>query len=105
MERRIDYSCTYLNFGMINLQRKVVARSSCRTTMGEGHSVDEGSAVDQGQQVFEWDDQWSQLCSSADFGELDDWTLQSVNQGLFSSLFSGVDGEDVSLSTWPIPSM
>jgi hypothetical protein len=89
-------------FGMINLQRRIVARSTGRTTMGEGHSADGDSAVDQGQQSLEWDNQWSQLGSSADFGELDDWTLQSVNQGLFSSLFSGVDGEDASHSIWPI---
>jgi hypothetical protein len=89
-------------FGTINLQRKSVAGIP-EAEQGEVYTAVGDLAVYQHQQMFpEWDNQWSLLGSSADIGELDDWTLQSINQSLFSGLFDDVQVQD---ATGPSPSM
>jgi hypothetical protein len=81
-------------FGTINLQRKSIAGIP-PAEQGEGYTAVGDLASYQAQQMFpEWDNQWSLPGSSADIGELDDWTLQSINQGLFSGLFDDVEVQD-----------
>ena len=74
------------------------------------------SAVEQIQQPLSWDDSWSQqphlsdvdaglYCDNAQlpqiFDSADDWTLQSINDSLFSSLFSGLDDQDALYNIGP----
>jgi hypothetical protein len=82
-------------FGTINLQRVLGDTATGRTRRSEGDGAVGDSTVDQDHRSFsEWDDQWLQLGSSAEFGDLDDWTLQSINEGLFSSLFNRVGDQN-----------
>ncbi|KAF1829890.1 hypothetical protein BDW02DRAFT_126438 [Decorospora gaudefroyi] len=80
--------------GTINLQRGIGTSSAGRVLHGErleAAMAMSDQAVDESQPLFsEWDSQWSLFDSSNSLGTLDDWTLQSVGGGLFSSLFSTV---------------
>ena len=68
-------------FGTITLQRglapSTVTAAGILSTQASEHTQPS---------LTEWDNQWSLLDSSEHMGELDDWTLQSINEGLFGDL-------------------
>jgi hypothetical protein len=68
-------------FGTITLQRglapSTVTAVGILSTQASEHTQPSLTA---------WDNQWSLLDSSEHMGELDDWTLQSINEGLFGDL-------------------
>lgn len=80
LQLRIPY------FGTINLQRRLMSN----TEMSSGHANEQTVSA-----LAEWDSQWSFLDSSQDFEPLDDMTLQTINEGLFGSLFGGLDGQGI----------
>ena len=68
-------------YGTINLQRRLAP--STVTAAG----ILSAQASEQTQpSLTECDNQWLMLDSSDDMGALDDWTLQSINEGLFGDL-------------------
>jgi hypothetical protein len=64
------------------------------TILTTGNVLSDQAALHGQQQFSEWDNQRSLLDSSHDLGVLDDWTLQSINEDLFGSLFSSVGDQD-----------
>ncbi|KAG9196432.1 hypothetical protein G6011_01553 [Alternaria panax] len=78
------------HLGTVSLQRRLA--SSATTAVG----ILSTQAPEQIQpSLTEWDNEWSLLDSSNDMDALDDWTLQSINEGLFGGLFSGFGGADL----------
>jgi hypothetical protein len=82
-------------FGTIHIQRRLATTSVDGTMLSE-HPILTTTMADLAADLtqplsLEWDNQW--LDSSAGLGELDDWTLQSINEGLFSSIFSGIEDQ------------
>ncbi|KAF1939323.1 hypothetical protein EJ02DRAFT_446290 [Clathrospora elynae] len=89
-------------FGTINFQRRLVCRPAegmiglC-STLTTSNDVRPEQAVQQDQSISS---EWSLLNSTDDMGALDDWTMQSINEGLFNSLFSGLGDKDTTYDTW-----
>ncbi|KAH8725746.1 hypothetical protein GQ44DRAFT_614965 [Phaeosphaeriaceae sp. PMI808] len=94
LQLRIPY------FGTVNLQR-----------IPTGESI-LPQATDAAQRsIMEWDAQWMQqnTFSSVDLdgvgnggNRVDDWTLQSINESLFGTLFSGKDGGSADCDDWEV---
>ncbi|KAI4951218.1 hypothetical protein J4E91_003925 [Alternaria rosae] len=79
-------------FGTISLQRKLASDIPLAEEMLSTQVADQTQAA-----VTDWNNQWSFLDSSNDVGTLDDWTLQSINEGLFGGLLGGLGDVDFDL--------
>lgn len=76
-------------FGTISLQRRLASDIPLAEEMLSTQVADQTQAA-----VTDWNNQWSFLDSSNDVGTLDDWTLQSINEGLFGGLLGGLGDVD-----------
>ena len=75
--------------GTISLQRRLASSTTTAAGMLSAQTPEQIQPS-----LIERDNQWSLLDSSNDVGALDDWTLQSINEGLFEGLLSGFGGAD-----------
>jgi hypothetical protein len=77
-------------FGTISLRRRLASFATTATGMLpiEAPEQTQPSPVD-------WTNHWSLLDSSSDISALDDWTLQSINEGLFGGLLGGFGGTEL----------
>lgn len=119
-------------FGAINLQRRLISKPTGEATQPRRHGsivVETNTklpdqVMGQSQRpILEWDNQWSHLPdpswgnsdlysndarlpqmfdSTNNLGDPDDWTVQSINEALFNSLFSGADDQDAVHGAWPL---
>ena len=106
-------------FGTINLQRGLVSAPTGTTTQ-LNHSGSTSNIVpsdiemeQHNRPLSDLDTQWPQQPHSSwgdldrmidptgDFGVPDDWTLQSINESLFSTLFNSVDDQDAFYNILP----
>ncbi|KAI4612201.1 hypothetical protein J4E83_007752 [Alternaria metachromatica] len=76
-------------FGTISLQRRLASDIPLAEEMLSTQVADQTQSS-----LTEWDNRWSFLDSSNDAGALDDWTLQSINEGLFGGLLGGLGDVD-----------
>ncbi|KAI4923264.1 uncharacterized protein J4E92_008020 [Alternaria infectoria] len=76
-------------FGTISLQRRLASDIPLAEETLSTQVADQTQSS-----LTEWDNRWSFLDSSNDAGALDDWTLQSINGGLFGGLLGGLGDVD-----------